>query len=211
MLRYVLFGSGLAFAAVIQPGPLQAFLFSRVTAVGWRRTLPACLAPLLSDGPIALVSIFVLGQLSLDMQCILKACGGAYLFYIAWTTMRQLRVSTETVTQIPPPSTMFQAALVNLLNPNPYLGWTLVLGPSVLNAWNNSPANAIALLAAFYGTMVAMLAMFIFLVGTTSFLGQRRRRSLVALSALVLAFIGAYLLVTSVQTLFYTPRLLEAW
>ncbi len=43
MLPNVLLGSGFAFAAVIQPGPLQAFLLSRAVAAGWRRTLPAAL------------------------------------------------------------------------------------------------------------------------------------------------------------------------
>ena len=38
MLQYVVLGAGFAFAAVIQPGPLQAFLLSRVAAAGWRRT-----------------------------------------------------------------------------------------------------------------------------------------------------------------------------
>lgn len=55
LVENVFLGSGLAFAAAVQPGPLQAFLVSRVVARGWRHTLPACIAPLLSDGPIALL------------------------------------------------------------------------------------------------------------------------------------------------------------
>jgi threonine/homoserine/homoserine lactone efflux protein len=90
--------------------------------------------------------------------------------------------------------------LVNILNPNPYLGWALVLGPSVLGAWHGHPANAVALVAAFYGTMVVMLALFIVLVGTARFLGPRGQRALLAISAVVLALLGVYLLVTGLRS-----------
>jgi len=59
---HLLLGAGLAFAAVVQPGPLQAFLLARAAAHGWRRTLPAALSPVVSDGPIALLVILVLGR-----------------------------------------------------------------------------------------------------------------------------------------------------
>ena len=91
MLANVLLGGGLAFGAAIQPGPLQAFLVSRVLATGWRRTLPACLAPLLSDGPIAIVSTFALGRLPVAAQEALRACGGLLLLYLAAAALRQWR------------------------------------------------------------------------------------------------------------------------
>lgn len=49
------------YAAVI-PGPLQAFLLSQTLRVGWKRTLPAALSPLLSDGPIILLFLLLLSQ-----------------------------------------------------------------------------------------------------------------------------------------------------
>jgi threonine/homoserine/homoserine lactone efflux protein len=91
MLESFLIGSGFAFAAAIQPGPLQAFLVSRVAATGWRRTLPACWAPLLSDVPIALLVLLVLGRLPATVQQILRMCGGALLLYLAWVAFRQWR------------------------------------------------------------------------------------------------------------------------
>ncbi|MCK7498354.1 MAG: hypothetical protein MZW92_52775 [Comamonadaceae bacterium] len=47
---------------------------------------------------------------------------------------------------------------MNLLNPNPYISWSLILGPLLLQAWKAAPANGIALLAAFYVTMVVSTA-----------------------------------------------------
>jgi len=65
VLSWILLGAGFAFAAAIQPGPLQAFLVSRVLRHGWKRTLPAALSPLLSDGPIALLTLGALRTLPL--------------------------------------------------------------------------------------------------------------------------------------------------
>jgi threonine/homoserine/homoserine lactone efflux protein len=199
MIENVLVGAGFAFAAAIQPGPLQAFLVSRVAATGWRRTLPACLAPLISDVPIALLVLLVLGQFPASIQHLLRASGGALLLYLAWGAFRQWRHPAASDTHRSAPQTLLNAVLVNVLNPNPYLGWALVLGPSALSAWHVHPWNAVALVGAFYGTMVSMLALFILLVGTVSFLGSRGQRALVAASALALAVLGAYLLVTGVR------------
>ena len=63
MLSSLLLGSGFAFAAAIQPGPLQAYLFSSVAQHGWKRTLPAAFTPILSDGPIILTVLLVLTRL----------------------------------------------------------------------------------------------------------------------------------------------------
>ena len=198
MFRFLLLGSGYAFAAAIQPGPLQAFLVSRVAAMGWRRTLPACLSPLLSDGPIALIAVVLLGRLPASARSVLQAAGGVLLVYFAWVAYRQWRNPAEAGSTQSAPSTLLQAALVNLLNPNPYLGWALVLGPSVHAAWAEQASYAIALIAAFYVTMVAMLAGFILLVGTARFLGSRAQRALLGISAAVLAGLGLYLLGSAV-------------
>jgi threonine/homoserine/homoserine lactone efflux protein len=192
MLQALILGSGFAFAAAVQPGPLQAFLLSRVAAQGWKRTLPAAFSPLLSDGPIALLALLVLGQLPLVAQRGLRIAGGLLLFYLAWRAFQQWRrpPSLDLQSAGAGPRTLFQAALVNLLNPNPYLGWTLILGPAAVSAWRQSPANAVVLIGAFYGTIVLSLTAFIVLVGTARFLGPRLQRALVLISAVILGALG---------------------
>jgi threonine/homoserine/homoserine lactone efflux protein len=192
-MDYVFLGSGLAFSAAVQPGPLQAFLLARVAQTGWRRTLPACLSPLLSDGPIALVSLLVLGHLPASAQQILRAAGGLLLIYFAWISFRQWRAPMPEPASVPAPRTLRDAVLVNLLNPNPYLGWTLVLGPSLLTAWEEDRSQALLLLVSFYGTMVVTLAGFVILFGTVRFLNPLVRRSLHALSIAFLAVLGILL------------------
>ena len=194
MLEYILFGSGYAFAAGVQPGPLQAFLLSRVAETGWRRTLPATLAPLVSDGPIALLVLLVLKRLPEGMSWFLQAAGGLLLLYLAVSAFRQWRKQYGGVSDsgIPAARTLLQAAAVNILNPNPYLGWSLVLGPKALSAWGLNPGYAAALIVAFYATMTATLALTIVFFGATRFLGHRGRRTLLFLSSVTLAALGLY-------------------
>ena len=200
MLKHLLLGGGLAFAAAIQPGPLQAFLVARAAATGWRRTVPACFSPLLSDGPIALVSLLLLDQLPQSFQSHLRAAGGLLLLYLAGVTFLQWRRPAGPVPVGSAPRTLLEAALVNLLNPNPYLGWSLVLGPAVLAAYRESSTSALALVAAFYGTMCFTLAALVLLAGSR-LLGPRARRALVAASAVVLAGLGVSLLVGALSRL----------
>ena len=203
MFEYVVLGIGFAFSAGVQPGPLQAFLLAQVTATGWKRTLPASLSPLLSDIPIALLVLLAFGRLPAVAQLALRAAGGVLLLYLAWSTIRRLRLAPVPSAETPHAAhrTLLQAALVNVLNPNPYLGWALVLGPAAQAAWHQHPAWAVALVVAFYGTMVLTLAASIFLFGTARFLGPRAQRSLIWASGVILAAIGVYQLSVSLPIL----------
>ena len=203
MLKYAAIGASLAFAAVVQPGPLQAYLLSRVSAIGWRRTLPASFAPLISDGPIAVLALIVLGGLSPVMQSALRMAGGVLLLYLAWRAVRQWQQSERQspAQRAGAPRTLFEATLVNLLNPNPYLGWALILGPIAVAAWRETPAAGVAVVAAFYLTMVTMLAVLIFSFGGARVLGPGFQRQLLLISALILAGLGIYQLAVSVPVL----------
>jgi threonine/homoserine/homoserine lactone efflux protein len=201
VLQYLLIGAGFGFAAVVQPGPLQAFLLARAAGEGWRRTLPAACAPVLSDGPIAALVLLVLGQVPATGQQALRAAGGILLLYLAWTTVRNARGAS--VVPAPDrsasPRTLLQAAAVNLLNPNPYIGWALVMGPAAVAAWRQGPMHAVALIGAFYGVMVAGLAGFIVLASTARLLPPGGQRALAVASAAVLAALGLWQLVASLR------------
>jgi threonine/homoserine/homoserine lactone efflux protein len=198
MYDIIILGGGLAFAAALQPGPLQAFLLARTAVAGWRRTLPAALSPLLSDGITAVVVMLAIGALPAAVQQLLRAAGGIVLIYLGWSSFR---ATLSPSSGSPPggassaPQTLLQATIVNVLNPAPYLAWALVIGPTVVAAWRVAPARAFAFLAAFYGTMVGTLAGLVVLFGATGGLDAGTRRRLVRLSALLLAAVGVYQLV----------------
>ena len=192
MQSQLILGMTYAFAAAVQPGPLQAYLISQTLAHGWRRTAPAALAPLLSDLPIVCLVLLVLTRMPAAVVQGLQLGGGLFLVYLALGALKACRDYPKPQAQAAPPvhRTLLKAALVNLLNPSPYLGWTLVMGPLLLKAWHDSPAGGVALVAAFYLTLVLATLAIILLFGAARSLGPRVARLLVGLSALALAGIG---------------------
>jgi threonine/homoserine/homoserine lactone efflux protein len=198
MLTYLVLGITYAFAAAVAPGPLQTYLISQTLSHGWRRTLPAAFCPLISDGPVIALVLLVLSRVPVWMAQGLRLAGGVFVLYLAWGAVRSWR-GYDAQAGAPPPSSLLHAALVNVLNPNPYISWSLVLGPLLLRAWRESPANGIALLAGFYGTMVLALAATIVLFAAARNLGLRVTRVLVGLSSLALACFGCYLLWSGVH------------
>ena len=89
-------------------------------------------------------------------------------------------------------TTLFKAALVNFVNPAPYLGWTLIMGPTFIEGWNKTPIFGIALVISFYTTMILSLAGIIVLFGTARKLGPRVTRIAALISVVGLVAFGFY-------------------
>ncbi|MFN2281709.1 MAG: LysE family translocator [Anaerolineales bacterium] len=196
MFSILLVGISYALSAGLQPGPLQAFFIAKVAEGGWRRALPAAFAPLVSDGPIALVSLLLLSSLPDSFRGWLQFAGGILLLIFAWSAFRNTRSDLPSPTADPgsTPKTIGQAALINLLNPNPYLGWSLVMGPAVISAWEAGPALAVVLLASFYITMISTSLALIYLIGRALLIGPGARRILSLISGTILVGLGVYFL-----------------
>ena len=200
MLSYLTIGIVYAFAAAVQPGPFLAYVISQSLTHGWKRTLPAAFAPLLSDIPIIVLVLLVLSTIPAGIQHLLQAAGGLFLLYLAWDALKSWRGKGEPSRPVQL-QTVWKAVTVNLLNPNPYLGWSLVMGPLLLEALHRSPGSGIALLAAFYGTMVITVMGIIVVFGVARNLGPRVSRTLVGISAVALAAFGCVQLWLGVRAL----------
>lgn len=122
MILYFLQGLTLGLSATATPGPFQAFLLLQTLKNGWKRTLPATLAPLVSDGPIIFLVLLVLTQTPAWFLSVLQIAGGLFVLYLAKGTLSSLK----TVTLIPQTTTaasrqsFFKAVLMNFLSPGPY-------------------------------------------------------------------------------------------
>jgi len=183
-----------AFAAAVQPGPFQAYLISQSLSHGWRRTILASFAPLISDGPIILLVLLILSTVPPWLLLALQCAGGVFLFYLAYGAFRTWRTyatRTEPAAESGQRSVL-QAALVNFLNPNPYLGWSLVMGPLLVKGWREAPALGISLLVGFYATMILCTAAIIMFFSAARNLGLKIRRTLIGVSAIALACFGIY-------------------
>ncbi|MGB8212148.1 MAG: LysE family transporter [Anaerolineales bacterium] len=193
-MAYLILGITYAFAAGVQPGPFQAYLISQALSNGWRRTLPAAFANLLSDGPIIILVLLVLSRLPGGLAQILQCAGGVFLLYLAagaFKIWREYDIN-KAFQESPGRQSILKAALVNLLNPNPWLVWSLVLGPLLLKGWRETPANGIGLLMGFYATMILVNIGVIVLFAAARNLGPRVSRALVGLSSIAMACFGIY-------------------
>jgi threonine/homoserine/homoserine lactone efflux protein len=197
ILPFLFQGIGYGFSAAAQPGPFQTYLISQTLLNGWRRTLIAALAPLVSDGLIILTVLLILSRVPPAFRLALQLAGGVFILYLAWGALRAWRRFdlTAPFTAAAGQQSLLRAALINLLSPSPWIFWSLVTGPILIRAWEAAPGRGVAFLAGFYGAMIACLALIITLFGTARQLGPRVSRAMIGISALALAGFGIYQLV----------------
>jgi len=194
MINYFIFGISYAFACVVQPGPFQAFLFSQSLMHGWRKTIPLVFAPLLSDLPVIILVLLVLTQIPHVVLVILQCIGGVFLLYLAFNAYKTWRTFNQTDQPlVTNQKNLFKAVLVNLLNPNPYLGWSLVMGPMLIKGWSENPANGIILLIIYSIVMVILFA-------AAGNLGPRINRISLGISVIAFAIFGFYQLWSGIST-----------
>jgi threonine/homoserine/homoserine lactone efflux protein len=188
----VIQGLGYGFAAAVQPGPFQTYILSQTLSRGWRRTLPAALAPLVSDAPIVALALLVLSQVPDSLQRLLYVAGGLFILYLAWGSFRTWREfdPEAPLTTASGQQSLLRAALINVLSPSPYIYWSLVTGPILLSGWRESPTNGIGFVIGFYTAMVTTMGGLIVLFGTARRLGPKVNRALLGVSVIALACFG---------------------
>jgi threonine/homoserine/homoserine lactone efflux protein len=191
---YVLQGIGYGFAAAVQPGPFQVYVIAQTLNNGWRNTLLAAFAPLISDGPIIALVLLVLSQVPQWMQRFLYVASGLFVLYLAVNAFIGWRnFDPASVTAIPSrQQSLFRAAIMNVLSPGPYIYWSLVTGPILLTGWREAPINGSGFLVGFYAAMILTLAGIIVLFGTARHLGPKVNRAMLGMSVIALACFGLY-------------------
>jgi threonine/homoserine/homoserine lactone efflux protein len=186
-------GVTLGFSAAASPGPFQAFLLSRASRVGVRRALPLALAPLVSDGPVVAVILLALTGMPQGFLRGLEVAGGLFLVWLAWGAFRTAG-DTHGGSSRPPESaggSFLRAAVVNAAGPGPWIFWSTVCGPILIEAWRAAPASGIAFLAGFYLLLVGGKAALVVAFGLAGRIGPRTARGLGLASAALMAGMGA--------------------
>lgn len=194
-LLFFLQGATLALTAAVMPGPFQAFLLSRSLSSGWKRTLPAALAPLVTDGPILALVLLILTHAPVWFLEALRIAGGIFILFLAKGVYRTLKTPVGENTDSPdkaPAKNLFSAVAINALNPNPYIFWSVVGGPLVLSGWRETPWAGAGFLSGFFGTFVASLSILIVLFATAGRLDPRLAKVLYIVSMVALTVFGLY-------------------
>lgn len=153
-LEALALGLSLGLGAGLTPGPMTALAVSATLERGLRAGVQVACAPLVTDGPILLLALYLMRGLPETAAAGLGTAGGLYLI---WLGVRTARTAARPRVHTPAPGRLADlrtAVAVNFLNPNPYLFWIGVGSPIVRKAWAGSPVSAVAFLVPFFGLLV---------------------------------------------------------
>jgi threonine/homoserine/homoserine lactone efflux protein len=157
MLSYLALGFSMGLSAGLSPGPLLTLVITASLRSGFRGGMAVALAPLVSDLPIILLSVFLNNSLPVSA---LRCVGTVGALVVIWLGIEALRASHHALlpgdpgAQAAPQRELWRGALVNLLNPHPYLFWMTVGGPAVVSGWRISPWYTLAFLLSFYVLLI---------------------------------------------------------
>jgi threonine/homoserine/homoserine lactone efflux protein len=186
-------GFSLGFTNAVSPGPFLAYLLSQTLERGWRYALPLALAPLVSDGPIILLTLLVLSQTPDWFMRVLLIIGGLLLLYLAKGAFELfLKPKEITATGAAANTNFFKAVAMNGTSPGPYIFWGTVGGPTLRQGWLESPGLPVSFLAGFYLTLLGGLMGYIILFAVASRIDPRLTRALNLVSAIALLLFGLY-------------------
>jgi len=148
--------SGILFGLVagISPGPLMTLVISETVKHNRKEGMIVACAPILTDLPIVLLSIYVLVKLSsfnhiLGVISILGALFIAYLGYGS-ITLKGIELNLQKIKA----QSLRRGVITNFLSPNPYLFWITVGAPSVLKGYKINLLSALFFILGFYFFLV---------------------------------------------------------
>ena len=167
MWAYLSLGLAMGFNAGISPGPLLALVIAASLRSGLAGGLLVAVSPLLTDLPIIALSVLLVGSLPPEATRWVATVGGLVVVWMGIGTIRSGRKAElpgKGEVQAEPRRELWRGAVVNALNPHPYLFWATVGGPSLVGGWRESPLHALAFLVSFYVLLIGSKAAIAWLV-----------------------------------------------
>jgi threonine/homoserine/homoserine lactone efflux protein len=153
-ISYLTIGITLGLAAGISPGPLLALVITRTIRYNKIEGIKIALAPLFTDAPIVVITIFLLSKLTnYNMVLgIISLLGAGFIIYLAFESITvkatQLEVKDGTT------SSYTHGIITNILSPHPYLFWILIGAPTTVKAYNLNPLFSVLFIFGFYLLLV---------------------------------------------------------
>lgn len=205
-------GLGYGFLAGITIGPFLGYVINIVLTRGWKRSLPLISIPVVVDTPIIIIFLNVLNELPVYALDVMSVVGGAFVLWLGGTTYRDNRrmnaqrrnqtVPTDTspVLTAQPSERPFieiylRGLVVNALNPAPYLFWSTVSGPIVLDGIREGGIGyGFAFLVAYYGIFLSLIFVLMLIIGRLGELNEQMDRYLLPLTIVLMFVLGLGLL-----------------
>lgn len=200
-MPYLLLGLSLGFSAGIAPGPLLALVIQRSLAGGLASGLRVTLSPILTDLPIIAVAILLVGKLPPHYLDYLLIVGGLFVIWLGIDAFRHSDAAIDLNRKTDPRQDLLHGALINFMNPHPYLFWAAVGAPTVVRAWRENPFYAVAFVAGFYLTLLGSKMAIAWLFSRAQNLTTARLHRLIRLSSFLLIAAGLLMIYGAWQSL----------
>jgi threonine/homoserine/homoserine lactone efflux protein len=194
MMYFLTIGAVLGLSAGIAPGPLLTLLISETLQHGTKSGVKVALAPIITDFPIIIVTLFVLSRLSHfhAVLGIISLAGGFVLLSMGYESIRTKGV--EIRVREGEPKSLTKGVLVNALNPHPYLFWLSVGAPIMTKAMSLNISTLVSFIVSFYACLVGSKILLALAVGTSrSFLSGTVYRYTMRFLGIVLGILALVL------------------
>ncbi|MFH2044882.1 MAG: LysE family translocator [Pseudomonadota bacterium] len=156
-------------SAGFAPGPLLALVISETIQHDIKSGIKVALAPVITDIPIIILTLFVLSKLSNfhDILGIISLIGGCFILFLGYKSICTKGVKLN-YNEIKPKS-ITKGILANILNPHPYLFWFSIGAPIINKALNQNITSALAFIVSFYTFLVGSKIALAILVGKSKY------------------------------------------
>ncbi|WP_291347792.1 LysE family transporter [Desulfobacula sp.] len=165
VIHYLTIGTILGLSAGLAPGPLLALVISETILHDIRAGIKVALAPLVTDLPIIVLTVFILSRLSgfHGILGVISLVGGMLVLVMGIQGMKAKGVEIDI--QKASPRSLTKGILVNMLSPHPYLFWLSVGAPTMTRANDKHVFAAAAFVISFYVLLVGTKIVLAILVG----------------------------------------------
>ena len=207
MLTALFAGLSIGLASGVAPGPLTGLAISTTLRSGLPSGLRIAIAPLISDSTIIFLSLTLVSQLPDGAIKILGIVGAivvaAFGVEVLFSAKRMLNNKVDMESKEPKRlqrlPVVAQGALINFLNPAPWIFWITAGSTILIGFWRESPSQAMLFLIAFYTTLIgAKVAIILALAATRHRMSARTYRLILTGSGVLLLVTAAILILTYV-------------
>ncbi len=199
MIESLISGAAFGLAAGLSPGPFMALVISQSVRFGRREGVKVALAPLCSDVPVILLSLFLLSRVANVGGALawVSIAGGLFVCWLGYESLRIKAAARPSPDE--QPRSLAKAVALNLLNPPVYLFWATVGGPAMLR---RRPPEAAAFVGAFYACLLGCkLSLAVAACHSRKFLSGRGYLVFMRVLGAVLAGLGIWLMAGGIRQL----------
>ncbi len=165
MIHFLTIGTVLGLSAGFAPGPLLTLVISETLQHDIKSGIKIALAPIITDLPIIILTLFILSKLSNfhGILGVISLTGGLFILFMGYKSLRTkgVKINLDEIKS----KSLAKGVLANALSPHPYLFWFSVGAPTMTKAMSQNISAPLAFIISFYVFLVGSKIVLAVLIG----------------------------------------------